>query len=240
MHPQSPQLTIGGTVLKESDEYDILGVIFNSKMPFEKHLRSDSRAASQRLGILTKPWRVFQDRLLLGRRFRGFILPVLEYCSAVWCSAVDTHLKLLDRSVSDARFLTGGVFECDIVHRRSVAVLCILYNISSNPMNPLFGAEPGKYVPLRVTRGALIAHLYTQATPRCINLRKSRTFIPLSVYLCGTILVTPYSMVLGCRVSRAWPMRFYWRSCSLPFCLLLFSLSLLSLYGAGVFGMIGC
>ena len=38
----------------------------------------------------------------------GFVLPVLEYCSAVWCSAVDTHLKLLDRAVSGAQFLTEG------------------------------------------------------------------------------------------------------------------------------------
>ena len=29
-----------------------------------------------------------------------FFLPVLEYRSAVWCSAVDTHLKLLGRAVS--------------------------------------------------------------------------------------------------------------------------------------------
>ena len=57
-----------------------------------------------------------------------FCPPVLEYCSAVSCSAVDTHLKLLDRAVSCARFLTG-VFECDISHRRSVAVLCMLYKI---------------------------------------------------------------------------------------------------------------
>ena len=57
------------------------------------------------------------------------VLPVLEYCSAVWCSAADTHLKLLDRAVSGAQFLTEGVFECDIAHRRSVAVLCMLYKI---------------------------------------------------------------------------------------------------------------
>ena len=29
MHPQSPPLTIDGTVLKESDDLDILGVTFN-------------------------------------------------------------------------------------------------------------------------------------------------------------------------------------------------------------------
>ena len=126
MHPQSPPLTIGGTVLKESDDLVILGVTFDSKMTFEKHVRSVCRAVSQRHGILRKSWLVFHDRLLLGRCFRGFVLPVLEYCSAVWCSAADdTHLKVLDRAVSGARFLTWGVFECDIAHRRSVAVLCI-------------------------------------------------------------------------------------------------------------------
>ena len=40
MHCQSPPLTIGGTVLKESDDLVILGVTFDSKMTFLKHLRS--------------------------------------------------------------------------------------------------------------------------------------------------------------------------------------------------------
>ena len=94
MHSQSPPpITIFGTVLKESDDLVILGVTFDSKMIFEKHLRSDSRTASQRLGILRKSWRVFHDKSLLGRCFRGFVVPVLKYCSAVWCSAADTHLK---------------------------------------------------------------------------------------------------------------------------------------------------
>ena len=104
MHPQSPALTIGRTVLKESDDLVILGVTFASKMIFEKHLRSVSRAASQRHGILRKSWQVFHDRSLLGRCFRGFVLPVLEYSSAVWCSAADTHLRLLYRVVSGASF----------------------------------------------------------------------------------------------------------------------------------------
>ena len=103
MNPQSSlPLTIDGTVLKESDDLDILGVTFDSKLTFEKHLHPVSRAASQRFGILRKSWRVFLDRLLIGRCFWGFVLPVLEYCSAVWCSAADTHLKLVDRVVSGA------------------------------------------------------------------------------------------------------------------------------------------
>ena len=182
IHPQSPPLTIGGTVLKESDDLVILGATFDSKIIFEKHLCSVSRAASQRLGILRKSWRVFHDGSLLVRCFRGFVLPVLEYCSSVWCSAADTHLKLLDRAVSGARFLTGAVFEWDIAHRRSVAVFCMLYKIRCNPMPPLNGG--GKpYVPVRVTCGALVVHRYTYAPPRCRTSQYSRTFILLSVPL---------------------------------------------------------
>ena len=70
MYPQSPPLTIGGTVLKESDDIVILGVTFDSKITFEKHLRSVSRAASERLGILRNSFRVFHDRSLIRRCFR--------------------------------------------------------------------------------------------------------------------------------------------------------------------------
>ena len=77
------------------------------------------------------------------------VFPVLEYCSAVSCSAADTHLRLLDRVVSGASFLTGGVFECDLAHRRSVAVLCMLYKIRCYQLYPLCGALTVPYVPVR-------------------------------------------------------------------------------------------
>ena len=149
---------------------------------FPEQHRQDIAKTSQS-SILRKSWRVFHDRALLGRCFRGFVLPVLEYRSAVWCSAADTYLKLLDRAVSGARFLTIGVFECDISHRRSVAVLCMLYKIRCNPLHPLNITLPGPYVPARVTRGALVAHRYTYAPPRCRTLQYNRAFIPFSVSL---------------------------------------------------------
>ena len=112
----------------------------------------------------------------------GFVLPVLEYCSTVWSTA-DTHLGLLDCVVSGASFLTGGVFECDLAHRRSVAVLCMLYKIRCNSMHPLYGALAVLCVSVQVTRSASIAHRYTYAPPRCRTSRYRRTFIPLSVSL---------------------------------------------------------
>ena len=53
MHPKSLPLTIGRTALNESDDLGILRMTFDSKMTFEKHLHSVSRAASQRLGIFS-------------------------------------------------------------------------------------------------------------------------------------------------------------------------------------------
>ena len=156
---------------------------FDSKLTFEKHLRFVSRVASQTLGILRKSWRMFHDRSLVERCFRGFVLPVLEYCSAVWYSAADTHLRLLDRVVSGARFLIGGMFECDIAHRRSVAVLCMLFKMRCNPMHPLNDALPGSYVPLRVTRSALVTSVYLCATS-LQNLAVPQDFCsPLSFHL---------------------------------------------------------
>ena len=110
-------------------------------------------------------------------------MPVLEYCSAVWCSAADTHLKLLDRVVSGACFLAGGVLNCNLSHRRPVAMLCMLYKIRCKQVHPLCGALSVVYVPVRVTGGTLIAHQYTYAPPRCRTLQYRRTFIALSVGL---------------------------------------------------------
>ena len=63
-------------------------------------------------------------------------------------------------------------------------------------------------------------------------------------YLCGTNLVTPYSMLRAWRVSRGWPMPSLWPNCSLPFCLLLFPLLFFHSMGlycvAWVFGLIVC
>ena len=75
------------------------------------------------------------------------------------------------------------MLECDIAHRRSMAILCMLDQIRCNPVHPLNSALPGSYVPVLVTRGALVAHRYTYAPLRCRTSQHRRTCIPLSVSL---------------------------------------------------------
>ena len=50
-------------------------------------------------------------------------------------------------------------------------------------MHPLNGALPGPYVPVMVTRGALVAHPCTYAPPCCATSQYTRTFISLLVSL---------------------------------------------------------
>ena len=63
------------------------------------------------------------------------------------------------------------------------SIFLMLYKIRCDPVHPFNSAVPGPYVPARVTRGALVAHRYTFAPPRCRTLQYSRTFIPFSVSL---------------------------------------------------------
>ena len=161
----------------------------------------------------------------------GFCLAGLECCSTVWWSAADTHLKLLDSAVSGARFLTVGVFDrVWHAHRRSVAVMCKLYKIRCKQMHPLNDALPGPYVPVRATCGALVAHRYTYAPPRCKTSEYRRSFIPLSVSLWDD-LADPVFDGMG-RAGRAGPMPFYWPKLLNPYYSFLyyFSFSLLSVY----------
>ena len=69
VNPRLTPLALGGTVLKESADLVILGVTFDAKMTFEKHLRSVSSDAAQRLGIIRKSWQVFHDQSLFLRSF---------------------------------------------------------------------------------------------------------------------------------------------------------------------------
>ena len=139
-------------------------------------------------------------------------MPVLEYCSAVLCSAADTNHNQLMRVVSGACFRTGGVFEFNIAHRRSVAILCMLYKIRSQYV-------PGCYLVCQCGLHAVQTYSYSIII-RFLAADPRSTTGPLfqSPCRCGTILLTLYSMGWDWRVSRAGPMFFfYWPYIFHPF-----------------------
>ena len=83
-------------MLKESNDLVVLQVTFDSKMTFEKHLCSVSRAALQRLGIFRKSKCFMIDRFL-GDAFRVLscqFWSIVLQSGARHCSAADTHLEV--------------------------------------------------------------------------------------------------------------------------------------------------
>ena len=213
MHPQSPLWPIGWTVLNECDDLDQLGVTFDSKMTFEKHLRSDSRSASQRLGILRKSWRIFHHRSLLWSSYLVFFLPDLECDSAVWCSAAYIHLKLLDRIVSGARFLTAQWY---------VSVRHCSSSIWGSTVNAVWDqvhtdAHSPRCSTCVICATVLSSHICI--LKRLITTEPRSIAGPLlsSQCPCGTILLTLYSMVSDRHFFRAGPMFIYWPKLLDPF-----------------------
>ena len=116
------------------------------------------------------------DRFL-GDAFGVVSSPFWSTVLQCWCSAADTHPKLLDRAVSGAQFLAGGVFECDIAHRQSVVILCLLYRIRCNPVHPFISALSGPHEPVRVTRGARWSHVGTLMLLLAAELRSIARFL---------------------------------------------------------------
>ena len=103
------------------------------------------------------------------------------------------------------------MFECNIAHRRSGAVLCMLYKSRCNPMHPLNDVLPGPYA---VPWSHIGIRMYVP--PRCGTSHYRRTFVS-SQFPSETILLTPCSMVWDYRVSRAGPMHFYWPKLLYPY-----------------------
>ena len=117
----------------------------------------------------------------LGSAFWAFVLPIVEYCSSVWCSAAATHLKLLVCLVGVWLGVTFHVvdpwlyFVCWI---RSGVTRCTLIMV------------PVVIVPVPVCASAvctrcfnLVVHRYTYTLPHSRTSQYRDTFMPLSASL---------------------------------------------------------
>ena len=83
--------------------------------------------------------------------------------------------------------------ECNLAHRRSVAVLCMLFKIRSSPMNSLSGALPLPYVPARL----LVVLWFICTRFRLLGVKLLSITQPMCPSQCfiGTILVSLCLMV---------------------------------------------
>ena len=184
--PEHPNLSINGALIDQADQLKLLGVTLDSKLTFEAHLRNVSRSISQKLGILRKSKKIYKDDSILRKCFFSFTLPHFEYCSAVWSSAADCHLRLLDRAFNSVKFLLTEL-DLDIGHRRDVGALCILYKVVNDVDHPLYKFLPNFYQPVRMTRYSESVNSLAFEIVRHSTSQFSRSFFPHACRLWNTL-----------------------------------------------------
>ena len=185
-NPQHPELGIDGSVLATCNSFKILGLTFDSKLTFEKHIRNVASGISQKIGILRKCYKIFGDQTIMLNCFNSFILPCFEYCAPVWASAADSHLKLLDNDMNAIKFLIPNL-KTDLSHRRQISSLCLLHRIYYAPNHPLHTSLPDLTHPVRITRQTEVANSITFAIQRHRTSQYTRCFIPATVKVWNTL-----------------------------------------------------
>ena len=180
LFPPHPDLYINDQVIAQTDSLKLLGVLFDSKLTFESHLRSIASSIAQKVGIMRKCRVIYDSDLILKKCFFSFILPYFEYCAPVWLSAAESHLKLLDRSFNMVKFLLPDL-TINLSHRRIVGALSVFFKIINKDSHPFHFKLPQPAMPVRSTRQS------SNQNSRCLSvLRHStdqfkRSFLPVCV-----------------------------------------------------------
>lgn len=161
--PEHGNLVLQGDTVSDCNDLDILGVRLDKALSFESHIRNLVSTASQRLGLIRKSFRVFEDNSVSASCLRAFVLPLLEYCAPVWSSAAATHVALVDKVFQSANTLCGGGVLCNLSHRRDVSKLCMFFKILSNTHHPLLNCVVENNAlkirnPSRITRQSVSFH----------------------------------------------------------------------------------
>ena len=126
-----------------------------------------------------KACQYFSDSSVLMKSFNFFILSYFQYCSPVWFSAANLHLRLLERN-QDACKILFPELNTDLWHHRSWSYLCMLFKVYHNPAHPLHLELPGLFHLARETRNAVHSHSHSFSVVQCSTTQYSKCFLPAS------------------------------------------------------------
>ena len=133
VNPPHGDLVLSAVSICSTPYLVILCVRFDSRLIFKDHVSGIVSLVSQRIGILRLVKRIFVDTSVLLCFYYAFVLPILEYCSPVWWSAVEGHLQLLERQVYSVAKLCPDQTLLSLRHRRHDVALCVVYKVCLTP-----------------------------------------------------------------------------------------------------------
>ena len=193
--PSSIILFFGGCELTTKSELDILGVTFDSKLVWAKHISSVSKKAGQRLGAMRK---VASKLDMKGRAtiYKAQVRSIMEYACLSWMSASQTVLSQLD-SIQRKALRIIGVNVADAAeklaidslhHRRQVAATTVLYKMhTSHSPADLRAMLPSKYVRRRNTRSSTSMPTHALSMPAAKTSTLDRSFLHSAVRIWNSL-----------------------------------------------------
>ena len=176
-----PELLVGSTSLNSCDSFKILGVMFDSKVTFERHIRYISSSVAQKFGQLRKSFGIFGDHYVLLKCFNSLSFLVWGI-APVWSSAADSHLEPLDRNLRACKFLIQNL-TVSLQQRCCISSVRVPYKTFHNPSHPLHSELPNLFCPRRVMRGSLSINSLSFSPMRFHTSQYSRCFIPATTTL---------------------------------------------------------
>lgn len=112
------QYNIGGAVLERVNEVRDLGVVFDSKLTFNKHITSITNKASKMYGFIVRNTRHFTQINCIKQLYVSFVRSILEYASVIWSPHYQCHVysleKIQNRFLRYVHFKNTGQYDWNI------------------------------------------------------------------------------------------------------------------------------
>lgn len=156
MNPIIFQYSINGENLERCQRFRDLGVIMNSNLKFNDHIRSMVNKANSVLGFITRTSKVFQHPSTFSLLYKALVRSRLEFASNIWCPVNATYINMVEkvqkRFLRTLYFRSFGLYIqpiwaisyselCDMFSftslelRRKVAKLCWLRDIMNGSVD---------------------------------------------------------------------------------------------------------
>lgn len=88
---------INGNALSRVQSIKDLGVTFDSKLTFEKHIEIITKRAYRMLGFISRSLNHFKQPNTYKILYFTYIRSILEYCTPVWNPHYDVHINTLEK-----------------------------------------------------------------------------------------------------------------------------------------------
>ena len=103
-------ITFGNSILKNSDDIDILGIKYDKRLMFDKHISAVAKSTAGKISALRRiKWLVSADSMEV--LYKAQVRSSMEFAQLSWGGAAATHLQLLDKVQRRAERLIYGEVE---------------------------------------------------------------------------------------------------------------------------------